>query len=1315
MSSSELKNCVSNQRTNRRVSLLIFLATLCLFGATLAAEHENNAQGVRCTSCRPGYFNLNRDLETGCMKCFCMNITNVCTSSNYYRDEVSSYGGFLRFSLQYTASSCLGRNYTDLDVVLISLFLDSQDSQVPSRETFLTVLADLSAILIRATYHQSIQSVTLRDLRMDIAVPTVGIVAAPEVERCTCPDGYSGLSCQSCAPGFVRVEDPRTALGRCTRCNYNGHSNSCDPNTGVCQSCQHNTEGDRCERCSRGYYGDPSAGTPNDCRPCACPLTLPSNNFSPTCYLDTADNRVTCDRCPAGYTGRDCGQCAPGYSGNPRQPGGACSRAEVIVTPNNVREPLGSTVQFQCIPRGRGPFNVVWSRIDGQSLPGRAVIGTGPPYELTISDVDYTDSGRYMCTVTRPDGSSRGVGVLIVERPELPIKVRIEEPTRLLKEPGQMAILTCVAIQYSSAANYVLTWRKDGGYSDPLPSHIITDGEGRLVIRSVLMTDKSSYHCHAENSEGNATARAVIYVPRAPAPIQVIVRRANITGVIGQSEQMVCESDTANVSLVWSREGGLPPETRQANGVLTFSNIQPSYGGTYICSGTVITGRLVGRSNATLFVIDTLYTRPTARIEPERLTIVSGTTGTLRCVVRGDTLRFIQASPEDRGGYICTATNVEGTIQTSVIVEVERREPPLVELYPEVSLTKISGENAMFHCRVVQAEPVINNEDYPTTLGLSALLICDVAFYSLQVTWVKENGDLPSEHEGTESKHLFIPRVKEADAGKYNCKVGGLVPAFYLVVEALVPYFDHTWENPYLEYATLQDAYQDLDIMLSFHPESTDGLLLYNGQYDADSGDFVCFGLQQQVPEFRFDVGSGPAIIRGNRSLELNKWHTVHLKLNRGNGTLLVNDEPAYQGIAPGQYEALDLGAPFYLGSVPDFNKIPRTVGYSKGLVGRVSQVQVKGVNMNLGEEVKSLKNVVQYDACLEEQLCLNDSTCRPFNIRFGYLCECEAGFMGENCELNGEACSPGLCGSQGRCVNLPRQRYSCICPAGLAGDGCRRFVEISDPAFNKTSFFSYPYISDGLMTAHVELFINPRSLDDGIILYNSKTLEGNHDFISLSIKNKFLEFRFNTGSGTAILKSRQPLRVNDWTRVEADRKGRDGLLIINNDEPINEQVAANDEQVYAHLARGDVIRGSTPSNKTVGLNLDRPLYLGGVDPAETINPGVNVTSGVVGCICEVSECYIVGCIGEVSECCIVGCISEVSGCCIVGYIGEVSECCIVGCIGEVSECCIVGCIGEVSECCIVGYIGEVSECCIVGCIGEVSECCIVGYIDEVN
>lgn len=88
-----------------------------------------------------------------------------------------------------------------------------------------------------------------------------------------------------------------------------------------------------------------------------------------------------------------------------------------------------------------------------------------------------------------------------------------------------------------------------------------------------------------------------------------------------------------------------------------------------------------------------------------------------------------------------------------------------------------------------------------------------------------------------------------------------------------------------MSYQPLQDVYLNFDIVMSFRPEATDGMLMYNGQYNTGIGDFMCFGLNGAYPEFRFDVGSGPAIIRGNNPVQMNTWNTVQFKRDRKNGS----------------------------------------------------------------------------------------------------------------------------------------------------------------------------------------------------------------------------------------------------------------------------------------------------------------------------------------------------------------------------------------------------------------------------------------------
>lgn len=77
--------------------------------------------------------------------------------------------------------------------------------------------------------------------------------------------------------------------------------------------------------------------------------------------------------------------------------------------------------------------------------------------------------------------------------------------------------------------------------------------------------------------------------------------------------------------------------------------------------------------------------------------------------------------------------------------------------------------------------------------------------------------------------------------------------------------------------------------------------------------------------------------------------------------------------------------------------------------------------------------------------------------------------------------------------------------------------LTFSIPSFNKTSFISYSTIEDGLMQLSIHLDIKLASLDDGIIMYDAGSEDGTGDFVALVVKDHYLEFRFDTGSGMLI------------------------------------------------------------------------------------------------------------------------------------------------------------------------------------------------------
>ncbi|XP_051174494.1 laminin subunit alpha-1 isoform X1 [Leptopilina boulardi] len=229
-----------------------------------------------------------------------------------------------------------------------------------TKNEMLSILADVKYILVRAQYHSEQIEGSIVSAELPIGEITKNFDEKESlVEVCKCPKGYTGLSCEKCEWGYVKADGNDSNEGNrheCIKCDCNGHSSSCDVLVSECHKCEHNTIGPRCDRCAIGYYGDAAKGTPEDCKKCACPLSIASNNFSPNCQLEDPGNIFSgyvCTQCPVGYTGDHCESCDVGYFGNPLIPGGNCKQCpcgggSCDQETGRCLECLGNTIGWSC-------------------------------------------------------------------------------------------------------------------------------------------------------------------------------------------------------------------------------------------------------------------------------------------------------------------------------------------------------------------------------------------------------------------------------------------------------------------------------------------------------------------------------------------------------------------------------------------------------------------------------------------------------------------------------------------------------------------------------------------------------------------------------------------------------------------------------------------------------------------------------------------------------------------------------------------------------------------------------------------------------
>ncbi|XP_054087671.1 basement membrane-specific heparan sulfate proteoglycan core protein isoform X23 [Zeugodacus cucurbitae] len=485
-------------------------------------------------------------------------------------------------------------------------------------------------------------------------------------------------------------------------------------------------------------------------------------------------------------------------------------------------------------------------------------------------------------------------------------------------------------------------------------------------------------------------------------------------------------------------------------------------------------------------------------------------------------------------------------------------------------------------------------------VGSSAQLNCD-ADVPGSYRWSRQYGQMQSDRD-LYNERLELQDVQANDAGTYICTSStpdgqSVDYPVILVVTGAIPRF-HQEPISYMSFPTLPESYIKFNFDITFRPEQADGLLLFNGQ-KRGSGDYISLSLKDRYPEFRFDFDGKPMVIRSERPVSLNEWHTVRVNRFRRDGYIQVDDQHPVAFPTLAQISPLDLIEDLYIGGVPNWDMLPHdAIDQKVGFVGCISRLTLQGTIVELMKEAKLKEGVTACRPC-QENPCENGGICLESQTEVAYTCICQQGWTGHNCGVEGTQCTPGICGS-GRCENT-ETGMECLCPLNKTGDRCQYIEHLNENslAFKLNSYAAYP--SPRASKLNVKFKVRPNSLQDAILLYAAESKLPSGDFIAVLLRDKHVELIINTGArlNPVLVRSQNPLPVNKWTEIEVSRRFGEGILRVGN-EPEQRAKATK-------LARM--------------LYIKTPLYVGGYDHENVkLNRDVNITQGFDGCISGLFE-----------------------------------------------------------------------------------------------
>uniref|UniRef100_H2LLL0 EGF like, fibronectin type III and laminin G domains n=1 Tax=Oryzias latipes TaxID=8090 RepID=H2LLL0_ORYLA len=352
--------------------------------------------------------------------------------------------------------------------------------------------------------------------------------------------------------------------------------------------------------------------------------------------------------------------------------------------------------------------------------------------------------------------------------------------------------------------------------------------------------------------------------------------------------------------------------------------------------------------------------------------------------------------------------------------------------------------------------------------------------------------------------------------------------------------FPRFYEYSHMTFEPLKNSYQTFQITLDFKANSEDGLLLYCGENEHGRGDFASLALIRGKIHYRFNCGTGAAQIVSESQIVVGRWHTVTVFRDGMSGWLRLDNDTPISGRSQGQYTKITFRSQLYLGGSPSTYWLVRATGTNRGFEGCVQSLTINNKVVDL----------------------------RPWPLGKA-LSGADIG------ECSDSVCNQVSCANGGVCFANRADGYICLCPLGFRGLLCEESFLLSSPLFNET-VFSYAVIpwpqrpQNYLSFMEFEVTFWP-STPDGVLLYSDDAASG--DFLAINIVDKYVEFRFDCGSGEAVIRSDEQISLDSWHELRVTRTAKSGIL-----------------QVDSQRAVEGISEGAFTQ-----INCSSPLYIGGV------------------------------------------------------------------------------------------------------------------------